>query len=385
MYILYVHVFCYCVPLGYCNVDNIGDKLSWWIQRTRPSRTQYTIYSLEPMSILYQEMLNRKATQMSDSFRNTQSMSDDSEFEIIGREYSNASSDITSSYYSDCIPSPPIMSKSDHNPNTVPVTIEFHPATPIDGATVINVDDGNSNETYLALQDDSVDVELKNVFSSCHDQTSITPEPSSNSDFVSVSLEEESSFHTPDIADSSSDILRLSLTQDKLSSNGVIAGLETNNNKPSIGVSLADDDLSISAHTDSDSPLPLNVTDDTDSTEANTSTDLTSIPPREPSPFRSGGMFMDPSHSGPFLVPPESMTVRKTMIDRGRSVTPEQRGIPKSSSWMNLTGGSIEMLQFTTTSISPTAKNKTHEIEQTPPSKNSVIRSVPWSAVSSLQ
>ena len=79
-------------------LGRVGDKMHWWIQHARPPSQQLTLYSADEEPLLYQEMLSHKASQAvfptSDSALNSD---DDSEFEIVGHEYYEGGSEITSS------------------------------------------------------------------------------------------------------------------------------------------------------------------------------------------------------------------------------------------------------------------------------------------------
>ncbi len=305
---------------------------------------QYTLYSSDPNSLLYQEMLNNKATQSTVFLK--QIASDDSDFEMVGYEYYNRGSDSTTPY-SEC-GSSPFSPKG--NPNTVPVSIEFHPPTPTTAITTTAV----SNEMFLSLQDDETtyDIELKEVLVSSPEPHPVTNETglisvNSSPDCISLS---DTVYHTP-IIDSTTESSHPNI---ELASNIEISN---NNKNPT-------DHSSGQFHT------PDDCLESRDSSLTVTDTSL----------LRGGGLIPDMAHLSPVL---DSQNVSLTMatLDISRSATPEQRSIPKSSSWLNLTGGSIEMLQFVSTKPEDTTDGTVDGGKQ----EDNIIRSVPWSSVSSLQ
>ena len=364
----------YIIVVGLCNTENIGDKVSWWIQRTRPSRKQYTLYTPDPSSLLYHEMLNHKATQSTCTLKhNTYSMSDDSEFELVGHEYYNGGSDVTSSYYSDTGSSPfPTRSQS----TTGPVVIEFHPATPIyTPAPSTNKSANTHNETYLSLQENgsSNEIELQEIISShTHDDIIPEPLPYENSSPECISLSGDDTFcPAPEVA-----------------------------NKVVLGGANMGGILSEGEEFDTDVTLPIDRSDDQTLAPPNyrraksvelptvVSTYDDRIDGISPSlnPMRGGGLFSDPAYLSPHLNTGNTLSKKQSVSSE------ELRTIPKSSSWMNLTGGSMEMLQLsqqqstngrgspsvsTNGRGSPSVSTTLHE--------ERVARTVPWSAVSSLQ
>ena len=364
-----VSLLFHVIVVGLCNTENIGDKVSWWIQRTRPSRKQYTLYTPDPSSLLYHEMLNHKATQSTCTLKHTYSMSDDSEFELVGHEYYNGGSDITSSYYSDTGSSPfPAGSQS----TTGPVVIEFHPATPIyTPAPPTKKSENTRNETYLSLQENgsSNEIELQEItiFSHAHDDIipeSLPPYENSSPECISISGDD-------------------TLCPAPEETNEVVMG------GANMGRALPEGEES-----DTDVTLPIDRSDDDqilappDNRRAK-SVELPTvvgtyddqIDRMSPSlnPVRGGGLFSDPAYLSPHLNTGNGLSKKQSVS------SDELRTIPKSSSWMNLTGGSVEMLQLSASSQQQSTNGRGSPSVPTTLQEERVARTVPWSAVSSLQ
>ena len=400
----YMYILC-AILTGFCDVDRVGDKLPWWIRRTHPHRTQYTIYSTDPSSILYQEMLSHKATQTAgstSSLRPVSSISDDSEFEMVGHEYYNGGSDITSSYYSD-YGSSPFSPHSDPVSNQVPVSIEFHPATPTELAVITTTaGDTVPNETFLSLQA-NYDSQSEDPPSSPEQHQTLPTTPSPEC----ITLPgKPNGFHTPDMflgtIDAKNACVNSAVSTVTTSSSDASAlGSSTT---PVIITSQEQDMIELNDLSLSEFQTPRG---GEGSREGNISPALSEpmsttyfCTPEDYEPamstninsptVREGSFVSDPMFLGP---PLDSGALQRTVAGRGRSVSsPEPSNIPRSNSWMNLTGGSIEMLQFTTADQSSLAVEGVDGIidrivrERSPVNSSSgVIRSVPWSAVSSLQ
>lgn len=364
---------------GFCEVDRISDKLAWWIQKSHPRKTQYTIYSPDTNSILYQEMLNYKATQATHLQRTISTNSDDSEFEIIGLEYCDVKSDNASSYFSD---GGSLPSMTDVAAEVVPVAVEFHPPTPDEMVTItksINpIFDGVNNETFLPLHTGS---EANGTNSSSspdqHQPLPPTPIPTGDKEETSIILTpslNDASFHTP-MTDIEAVLIPPSTYE---TPNGnTDAAIEifqtpSMNSDAHFKTPYSDNATQLEvSETNSDTLLELFQTPKYDTTSSNSEFDF---------PVRS------PLHISNqlFLYPPtnENLIMKQKTVDRG-SPSPEP-GIPRSGSWMNLKGQptAVEMLEFSTPIQS---RDGSEDIEgEHKEMSGPVIRSVPWSSVSSL-
>ena len=84
-----------CVCVGFVELGRVGDKMHWWIQHSLPPSQQLTLYNAEEEPLLYQEKASQAIFPLNDS---ALSDNDDSDFEIIvGHEYYDGGSEITSS------------------------------------------------------------------------------------------------------------------------------------------------------------------------------------------------------------------------------------------------------------------------------------------------
>ena len=307
-------------------------------------------------------MLDHKATQSTTSLLKHISGSDDSEFEIVGHEYCNGGSDMTS-YYSDS-ESSPFSPKGDLNPNTVPVSVEFHPPTPTSMATPITTSTVISNETFLSLEDDNTtcEIELKEILASSPEPHPV-PETYVNSSPECISAS-EGMYGTP-----GTDSVPERHSREQSPHN-----IDTDNNqtKLSSDIGTADSKENLTDH----SSVQFHTPDD----HLEVKNPLLMVTDR--SSLRVGGLTPDVASMSP-LLDSQNVTLTMATLELRRSSTPEQRSIPKSSSWLNLTGGSIEMLQFVSNKQGETTDGAIGRGSPAP--EDNVIRSVPWSSVSSLQ
>ena len=364
-------------------MDRISDKLAWWIQKSHPRKTQYTIYSPDTNSILYQEMLNYKATQSTHLRRTISTNSDDSEFEIIGLEYCDVKSDNASSYFSD---GGSLPSMTDVAAEVVPIAFEFHPPSPDEMVTItksINpIFDGVNNETFLPLHTGS-ETNGTNGSSSPDQHQPLPPTPLPTGDkeemsaILTPSLEctNDASFHTP-----MTDIEAVLIPPGtyKTPNGNTDTSIElfetpSMNSDAHFITPYSDNDTQLEVpDSNSDTLLELFQTPKCDTTSSNLELD---------SPVRSP--FHIPHQL--FLYPPTdaNLIMKQKTVNRG-SPSPEP-GIPRSGSWMNLKGQptSVEMLEFSTPIQS---RDGSEDIEgKDKEMSGPVIRSVPWSSVSSLQ
>ena len=130
-------------------MEKLGDKLIWWRKRTKPMLLQETVYCPDSEPLLYQEMLNHKASQATQGGHGVES--DDSDFEIVGQGYCDDSNS-PPSYNSEedlegrsssSSPTPPLAS------TVAEVTVEFQPLLPSSPAVM---DAGDETHTFLSLQ-----------------------------------------------------------------------------------------------------------------------------------------------------------------------------------------------------------------------------------------
>jgi hypothetical protein len=185
-------------------MEHVGDKLQWWRFRLSLNFLQFTLYSTDLDSILYQEMLNYKANQIPDStsvktsISSTSSLSD---FEILEKDQESLSS---SSYASD---------ESSLLPKTY-ITIDVHPSITITESTPINVE--SPNEVFLSFHDSNE--------SSINDHMPLPPHTSESDHQVELTaFNEGSSSYT----ESCSKSVSISPTPDVANSNHHISDNES--------------------------------------------------------------------------------------------------------------------------------------------------------------
>lgn len=294
----------------------------------RPRHLQYTLYTPDPESILYQEMLNHKARQTPENSLHSSlsSISSESDFEFVVQE--DNPSDL-SSYYSDegslrysssstgCIA-----------PETTTVAVEFHTHSSIATSPLPLF---TANETFLSFQEPT------------HEESLSPPE---HQPLPSISIE--------------------------------IEGETRQNGDESENVKFKDD-IEIQQQEEMDHPdivfAPKLVLDHqldpflkTHQTEYKT-----------PTSSLDSTHFLTPSPDKPQL----SSGTRN--FDRFSPVPPPSN-IPRVGSWMNLRGPLVEMLEFSTpVGSGDHNEEKNKESEDSSLSASTVVRTVPWSAVSSLQ
>lgn len=315
--------------VGYCEVERVGDKLCWWTNRVKPNHLQYTLYTPDPESILYQEMLNHKAHQTPENSLHSSlsSISSESDFEFVVQE--DNPSDL-SSYYSDegslrysssstgCIA-----------PETTSVAIEFHTNSAI---TTSPLPLFTANETFLSFQEPT------------HEE-SLSPPEHQPLPSISIDLEGE-------IRQNGNENVKF--TDDK----EIQQQEEMDHPNVMFAPKLELDHL----NTD-----PLLKTPQTEYKTPTSSLDSTH--------------YLTPSPDKPHLNLPSGTN----SFDRFSPVPPASN-IPRVGSWMNLRGPLVEMLEFSTpVGSGDHNEEKDKESEDSLLSASTVVRTVPWSAVSSLQ
>ena len=272
-----------CILLGFCEIERVGDKLYLWMNRTSPRHLQFTLYSLDLDSPLYQEMLSHKAQQVSNRSLSS-SLSSLSGYS----DYDDRMDEDTSSYYSD----------EESSLSIAPETSDYHVETVI----AITGTSPSPNETFLSFQDTTT---------STNDHVPLPPETSKEL----IEKEKDSK----DVLEKSEDSVSKFLT-------------------PIYGPSIVIDSVN------------------------NTTPYLTPSPQRE------------------ILL--SSTSEESTKVRRKSLGTPEpEANIPRVGSWMNLRGPLVEMMEF---SVSNSNQDSTDTGRMLPTSPT-IVRSVPWSAVSSLQ
>ncbi|XP_011405011.1 PREDICTED: MAP kinase-activating death domain protein-like [Amphimedon queenslandica] len=354
---------------GFCEIERIGDKLCWWVDKVSPARLQYTLYQPDcDESVLYQEMLHHKAWQiptnntMSRNYFSSDDESDESDDEEGANHYRHDGTDI--SYDSDVSSDSAI--RGCVAPEMKDIAIDIHPSITITCSTPspVAVGAGSSNEVYLSLvktpsKFDHVPLPPENkqpVLSDPVLRSDPLIMPDSVISFDPGMLPDFDLMHEPLTPDHISALTLDSDPLSKVNRDSANTGVEMN------GVFEPPTDSA----TDNVSLLtsPINVADSHNSTDSSYNLSMTLSP--LPIHRHFSGHKTKRRHSSP------------------SSPEPETGGLPRVGSWMNLRGPLIEMMQFSsggsagTEQESPTVKDpKKH-------SSSNVVRSVPWSAVSSL-
>ena len=296
----------------------------------RPRHLQYTLYTPDPESILYQEMLNHKARQTPENSLHSSfsSISSESDFEFVVHE--DNPSDL-SSYYSDegslryssssagCIA-----------PETTAVAVEFHTRSSIATSPLPLL---TANETFLSFQEPT------------HGESLSPPE---HQPLPSISIEIER---------------------------------ETRQNGDESEIVKFKDDMEIQEEIDHSNVMfaPKLELDH----HLNTDTLLKTLQTEYKTPTSSldSSHYLTPSPDKPHLHLPSATK----SFDRFSPVPPPSN-IPRVGSWMNLRGPLVEMLEFSTpVRNGDHNEEKNKETEDSSLSASTVVRTVPWSAVSSLQ
>lgn len=356
------------VFVGFCEIERIGDKLCWWVDKVSPARLQYTLYQPDcDESVLYQEMLHHKAWQiptnntMSRNYFSSDDESDQSDDEEGADLYQHDGTDI--SYDSDDSSDSAVRGCA--TPEMRDIAIDIHPSITITCSTPppVAVGTGSSNEVYLSLV--NTPSEFEHVPLPPENKQSVSSDPVLRSDPL-IMPDSVISFDpgmSPDF-----DLMRDPLIPDHIST-----------------LTLDSDPLSKVNHDSANASVEINgvVEPPTDSVIDNVSLLETSVAGSHNSTDSSNNLSMTLSP----LPIHRHFSGHKTKRRHSSPSSPELEpgGLPRVGSWMNLRGPLIEMMQFSsggsagTEQESPTVKDpKKH-------SSSNVVRSVPWSAVSSLQ
>lgn len=343
---------------GFCELERIGDKLCWWMDKVSPQVLQFTLYSPNPESVLYQEMLNHKTWQIpSTSGLSNYSLSSgdsDSDFEEVG--YYQEGSRLSSYYYSD-EGSPSSVSESCIAPETTDVSVNIHPAITITNCTPIPPT--SPNEIFLSLIDTPTDLSLYEHVPLPPEREHVTPDPVSATESL-----------TPDTILTDNEIISVPINSTSLPTD--IASMDKTDKEKG---NLIEEDSTInvtgSAYGSSVfGSVPLIVSDicSSDSNfDLSSSTDYMTPSPKTSHQFHTN----------------EKGYRRNTRDDL--SPEPEPSNLPRVGSWMNLRGPLVEMLEFSSPNDYSNKQETSKKETEGPLLSTTVVRSVPWSAVSSLQ
>ena len=354
-----------CIFVGFCEIERIGDKLCWWIDKVSPARLQYTLYQPDcDESVLYQEMLHHKAWQIPTN--NTMSrnyFSSDDESDRSDEEGTDQHDGTDMSYYSD-----DSSDSAVHGcvaPEMKDITIDIHPSITITCSTPPPIAAGSPNEVYLSLintppEFEHVPLPPENSQSSSSDPT-LRSEPLIMPDSV-ISFDPGMS---PDF-----DLMRDPLTPDPVSA-----------------LTLESDPLSKANHDSANASVEINGV-----TEPPTNSPTNGVSLLETSPISGVDSHNSTDSSNNLSMTLSPLPIQRRFSGhktrrRHSSPSPELEpgGLPRVGSWMNLRGPLIEMMQFSSSGSASTEQESPTVKDPKKQSSPNVVRSVPWSAVSSLQ